>query len=174
MQIKKIYMAVIFVLLLGIGIYTGNSIYRYYTHCLQINYEKATFYGQFATELKSAMQKIGYSFTCPAYVPKTTLDFTYTGNKTNHRGKLKKIDINIALVGDCYDAFDIELLKTYDYILPVYEYHLGYLAMFNFKAIHFPIKYIPFNKWCNTSYKEQEIDIEDVAEQLDNIIRRAR
>lgn len=174
MSVKKIYAAVILIIFC-IGVYAGNSLYKYYTHCLQINYKKNMFYGQFAVELKKAMQKLGYNLSCPIGVPQTIIDFTYTGNNVVHQvSEHKKRNTYIALVGDCFDAFDINFLKTYDYLLAVDEMRFGYIAMFNFRAVHFPIKDRPKGKLCNTSYDMNKIDIEDVALQLDNVIQRIR
>ena len=174
MLLKKNTVMILATVLLA-GIVAGNSIHKYYTHCMAIHYRRDNFYGKLAMELQKAMQKIGYSFTCPAIVPKTVIDFTYTGNRFYQNKTEKKAgDINIALVGDCYIAFDINFLKDYDYILTVDESRFGYIAMFNFKALHFPIKDRPFEKLCNTDYETKEIDIDDVAKQLDDIIRRVR
>lgn len=175
MPLKKIYSIIIVAIIFVAGISTGNYIHNYYTHCMTIRYRKDLFYGRFAVELKKAMENKGYHFMCPAIFPKTVIDFTYTNNQALQSKYEKKAkDTNIALVGDCYTAFDIDFLKTYDYLLTVNEVSFGYLAMFNFKALHFPIKDTPNKSICNTRYEEQTIDIDDVAEQLDNIVRRTR
>ncbi len=177
MNLKKIksFLKVSFIILMGIVI--GYSARSKYTHCLEINASKSPFYGKFATELKKAMQHLGYDTSCACVWPKTVLDFTYTDSK-NWQQKTKpkrKQDLKLALVGDCYDGFDIDFLKTYDYLLAVSGNRFGYLAMFNYQAIHFPIKEPEniFSYHCNKNYSDVKVDVEYVAWSLDNIIKRA-
>ena len=120
------------------------------------------------------MKNLGYNFNCPSIFPKTVIDFVYTGKTSwQNRYEKRKKDVNIALVGDCFTAYDIDFLKEYDYLLSVGEYRFGYLAMFNFKVLHFPIHKDKSQTLCQIDYYNAKVDIKNVASRLDDIIQRA-
>lgn len=145
----------------------------YCRRCIVINSSKDIFYGKLAFELKKEMKQLGYNFDCPDFLPKTVIDFTYTNiYYAPKRNSKRKIDKNIGLVGDCSKAYDIDFLREYDFLLPVTEYSLGYIAMFNFKAIHFPIKDRPFDVLCAKQYGMENINMKNVANHLHDIIQR--
>ncbi|MBR5154527.1 MAG: hypothetical protein IKW58_02255 [Alphaproteobacteria bacterium] len=164
----------LFLILIGWGIGFYSS--AYCAKCLVINAPKNLFYGKLAIDLEKELKNKGYKFDCSELLPKTVIDFTYTNSQNYYHRKTKKrkIDTNIALVGDCFEAFDIDGLKQYDFLLVVAEIRFGYLAMFNFQAVHFPITEKRYVKHCDTTYDEKEINIIDVANQLDDFIQRTK
>lgn len=171
---KKINL-IILAFLLVIGVCIGYIATSYCSKCIIINARKDIFYGKLAMELKKELKVLGYNFNCPKLLPKTVIDFTYTNPHTPHQNKYikRKIDTNIVLVADCFNGFDIEFLKSYDFMLVVSEYRFGYLAMFNFKGVHFPLRDGPFKTLCGAQYDDENINIKDIAIQLDDVIQRA-
>lgn len=172
MKNKNIKYLISFLIIIGISI--GYYTRSYCRKCIVINADRDIFYKHLSIELEEKLKKLGYNFDCPNIFPKTKIDFLYTNINSYYQKEYKKreIDTNIALVGDCFDAFDIELLKKYDYLLIVSENRFGYTAMFNFKAIHFPISINPNIKKCRNL--NVDVDILDTAKQLDDIIQRTR
>ncbi len=169
---KKIKHLIFFLIIFGISI--GYYMSSFCSKCIVINANRDIFYKNLSIELKEELKKQGYKFDCPAIFPKTIIDFLYTNINTYHQKEYpkRKIDTNIVLVGDCFEAFDIELLKKYDYLLVVSENRFGYIAMFNFKAVHFPISRDQYITKCNNL--DVDVDILDVSKQLDDIIQRTK
>lgn len=119
------------------------------------------------------MEDLGYNFNCPNFFSKVVIDFVYTGKDyAQNRYEKRPKDITVALIGDCFISYDIDFLKEYDYLLVLVEDRFGYLAMFNFKALHLPIDKKQ-KTMCNTHYEEQTVDIKDLSMRLDDIIKRA-
>ncbi len=174
-MLKRTNIFYVFILLAILGGIIGYYTTRYSCKCLEIKSNKDAFYGPLVKELEKEMKKQGYNFNCPDIFPKTIIDFVYTIKtyKQNRYEKRKK-DINIALVGDCFSGYDIEFLKKYDYLLSVGEARYGYLAMFNFKALHFPVHKDKSQTLCGINYDDTKVDIKNVSSRLDDIIKRAQ
>lgn len=175
MNIKKINLLVA-LLCIVIGTCFGYFATFFCGKCLVINSRKDAFYGKLAIELEKEMKHIGYNFNCPNFLPKAIIDFTYTNSNIYYQNRRNKraIDTNIVLVADCFEGLDIEFLKEYDFMLTISERDFGYLAMFNFKGVHFPLKDRPFKKFCDTQYEKDSVDIKGIASQLDDIIQREK
>lgn len=172
---KKRVFSIIFALFFaGCGVFSGYLIRRQWHYCVELQYKRVPFYGPFAQHLKSEMEKLGYSFTCPAFLPKTSLHFLST-NKNFYMStfpKRKKFTTYIALVGDCFEAFNFDVLDEYKILLPFNQYQHGYLSQFNYKTAYYPLTENSSNYLlCNTDYYNTKIDMAKYAAWLDTIIQ---
>lgn len=174
MNLKKVFVFTLSIFIIVLGFCMGRYLLTYQSKCMLIHANKDMFYGGLALDLQKQMEKKGFNFNCPSIFPKIVVDFIYTGKKFKQTEyKKSKRDISIALIGDCFMAYDIEFLKSYDYLLSLIEYRFGYVAMFNFMAVHFPI-YKDYPKtMCNATYDSATTNIEEISLRLEDIIERA-
>lgn len=116
---------------------------------------------------------MGYSFSCPAFLPSTNLQFIHT-RKDYEPIPIPSKDwrkMNIAIIGDCFEAFDLTAIDSYQFVLPINEYHHGYLSQFNYKTAFYAIHNSGEKILCNTNFAEQNIDVHAYAIWLDAIIQ---
>lgn len=167
-------MKFLFILLCGIG--SGEYLWHKWHYCVEINSDHSPFYGQFAQLLKNELGKLGYSFTCPAYIPKTAIRFIYTNKyKYVYPAPEKKHGItNIGIVGDCFESTDLNYIYKYDFLLMTLPYHTGYLSGMGYRVANFKLPDNNDMLLCDTYKQLSENDIHQAGIWLDNIIQRTR
>ena len=153
------------VFFIALGISFGHFLWHKWHYCAEIHAPHALFYGPFAQKLKFELLKLGYSFSCPDFLPRTNLQFVHT------RKDYDPIPIpppdsnrtNIAIVGDCFNDFDLQAFDAYQLVLPINEYHHGYLSQFNYKTAFFAIHNCLEKNLCQTDFFDSDIDVRSFA-----------
>lgn len=165
-MIKIRYFGALFVL--SVGILAGVFFHKVLFSCVNFQYYHNAFYGVLAKELEAQLAKRGYWLNCPAILPQITISFVNIDAKETLPQLNSKYDF--AVIGDCDYPSDIEYLKKFNALLVIDEYQNGYLSSFNLRTLHFKLarEYMPY---CHTKYDEHNLDIEDIAQHLDLIIR---
>lgn len=167
---KCIYFIVTIFLFAAMGFFSSRFLWRQFHYCLHIQIPRSPFYALFAQKLKSELEKSGYSFTCPSFFPKTALEFISTNKNQPSAAPMANgmFHTKIAIIGDCSEGFDYPLLDTYDLLLPVNEYHHGYLTQFNYRTAFFPLSK---NSLCNMVFNEKEINVSEYAVWIDKVLQ---
>lgn len=170
MTIKQLILIILFVFCGGL---CGYFFWWPSHYCLEINAPKVPFYFHFAQQLKKELLHLGYSFSCPAYFPKTSIQFVQVNQNQfwapePHTGILQT---NIAIIGDCFEMFNVNVFDKYDLLIPINEYHHGYLSQFNYKTAFFPLFHFDNQTVCNTDYYRHKIDVSAFAAWTDALIQ---
>ncbi len=169
--------ALLVLLFLFSGLGTGEYVWHKWHYCAEINADRSPFYGRFAQQLKAELGKRGYSFSCPAFMPKTAIRFVYTHkDRYSYPMPEKKKNVkNIGIVGDCYLAANLEYLYNFDYILTITSFHNGSFAGLGYRSAYFQLSgHKDGDKLlCNTYETLSEDSIRQAGIWLDDIIQRA-
>lgn len=145
-------------------------------YCLDFQVKDSPFYTVFTQKLQSRMEKLGYSFTCPAFFPRTTLYFIGTQKNVleDTRPETGLFRTNIAVLGDCSEKLSFEFLDEYHLLLLIHPYHSEYFSQLNFRTAFLPMV---ADEWrttfCNTDFYQHSINLSRYANWLDKIIQGA-
>jgi len=173
-MIQKCKKILLVVFLLGLGIFSGRTLYRLQWKCLDIHYRHTSFYGMFGKELTRYMQKRGYLTTCPDILPKTIIYFYQTTDSgTQPKVSSYAHHTKIAFNGDCAKVTDIEYLRKFDILLNNDEYQNGFLSSFNFRTAFFPLEE-SYDTLCHSDFDNHQINMPEIAKRLDGLIQGVR